>query len=89
MAVEALGAGGSSPTTAQRREGGTRSPSRASLGRGRQCGDRETTVKKWWWRHSLRAVLGLGEKRRRAGRGVVENGGSLPYIGAEGEDGSR
>jgi hypothetical protein len=26
----------------------------------------------------VRAVLGLGEKRRRAGRGAVENGGALP-----------
>jgi hypothetical protein len=31
-------------------------------------------VKKWWWRQSVHTVLGRGEKRRRTGRGAVENG---------------
>jgi hypothetical protein len=30
-------------------------------------------VKKWRWRHSVRATLGRGEKRRRMGRGAVED----------------
>jgi hypothetical protein len=41
-------------------------------------GARATTVKKWWRRRSVRAVLERGEKRRRVGRGAVENGGALP-----------
>jgi hypothetical protein len=32
-----------------------------------------TAVKKWWRRRSVRAALGHGEKRRRAGRGAVED----------------
>jgi hypothetical protein len=39
---------------------------------------RAMAVKKQWRRHSVRAALGRGEKRRRAGRGVMENGGALP-----------
>jgi hypothetical protein len=31
-------------------------------------------VKKWRWRHSMRATLGRGEKGRRMGRDVVEDG---------------
>jgi hypothetical protein len=31
-------------------------------------------VKKWQWRHSVRAMLGRGEKTRRMGRGAVEDG---------------
>jgi hypothetical protein len=73
--------------TAQWREGCTESPSRASPGRGWWCGDRATVVKRRRRWHSIRAVLEHGEKRRRAGRGEVEDGGSLPFIGAEGEGG--
>jgi hypothetical protein len=32
-----------------------------------------TAVKKWWRRRSVRAAHGHGEKRRRAGRGAVED----------------
>jgi hypothetical protein len=31
-------------------------------------------VKKWRWRRSVRAVLECGEKRKRMGRGAVEDG---------------
>jgi hypothetical protein len=41
-------------------------------------GARATAVKKWWRRRSVRVVLERGEKRRRVGRGAVENGGALP-----------
>jgi hypothetical protein len=54
------------------------SPSWASPGRGRQRGGRAMAVKKRWRRRSVQAALGREEKRRRAGRGAVENGGSLP-----------
>jgi hypothetical protein len=63
-----------SPTMAQRRERSTGSPSGASPGRGRWCGDPVMVVKKWQWRHSVRAMLGRGEKTRRMGRGAVEDG---------------
>jgi hypothetical protein len=68
-----LGHSGSS-AMAQRRERSTGSPSRASPGRGRRRGDQATVVKKWWWRRSMWATLGHGEKRRRTGRGAVEDG---------------
>jgi hypothetical protein len=58
----------------ERRERSTGSPSRASPGRGRWHGNQEMAVKKWWWRQSVHAVLGRGEKRRRTGRCAVENG---------------
>jgi hypothetical protein len=48
---------------AEQKEGCTRSPSRASPGRGRRRGDRATVVKKWWWRSSVWVVLGCREKR--------------------------
>jgi hypothetical protein len=60
---------GGSPEVAQRGEGCTGSPSRASPGRGRQCGGHATTVKKQRRRRSVRAALGSGERGRRAGRG--------------------
>jgi hypothetical protein len=72
----ALGHSGS-PEVAQRGEGCTGSPSRASSGRGRQCGGQVTAVKKRQRRCSVRAALGR-EERRRAGRGAVEDGGALP-----------
>jgi hypothetical protein len=65
---------GNSPAMVQRRERSTGSPSRASPGRGRRCGDWAMAVKKWRWRCSVRGVLGRGEKRRRMGIGVVEDG---------------
>jgi hypothetical protein len=40
---------------------------------------------KWQRRCSVQAALGCGEKRRRAGRGAVEDEGLCLYIGAEGE----
>jgi hypothetical protein len=76
---------GGSPTMAQQRERSTGSPSRASPGRGWQRGDRATAVKKWRWRRSVRAALGHGEKRTRAGRGAAKTGGTSPfYRGLEG-----
>jgi ribosomal protein L19E len=30
-------------------------------------------VKKWWWRRSMQATLGCGEKRRRMGTDAVED----------------
>jgi hypothetical protein len=69
----------------QRGEGYTASLSRASPGRGRWCGDRAMVVKKRWWWCSVQAVPGHGEKRRRVGRGAVEDGGALPiYTGRGG-----
>jgi hypothetical protein len=68
---------GGSLVVAQRGEGCTGSPSRASLGRGWQCGGQVMVVKKWWRRRSVRVVHGHAEKRKRAGRGAVENGGAL------------
>jgi hypothetical protein len=41
-------------------------------------------VKKRRWRRSVQAVLGRGEKRKRAGRGAVEDCGFSLYIGVEG-----
>jgi hypothetical protein len=64
--MAALGHGGSL-AMAQRRENSTGSPSRASLGRGRQCGDRATALKKWRWRCLVQEALGRGENRRGAG----------------------
>jgi hypothetical protein len=69
---------------AQRKEGCTGSPSRASLGHGWRCGDRATAVKKRQWRRSVRVALGCGENRRRAGRGTMENGGALPLYRGRG-----
>jgi hypothetical protein len=70
---------------AQRGEGCTGSSSRASPWRRRQCRSRATAVMKWQRRCSVQAALGCGEKRRRAGRGAVEDEGLCLYIGAEGE----
>jgi hypothetical protein len=47
--------------------------SRASQGRGRWRGARATTVKKRWRKFSVPVMLGRREKRRRMGRGVVED----------------
>jgi hypothetical protein len=81
--VYVLGHGGS-PAVAQWGEGCALSPSQASPGRGRWCGDRATVVKKRWWQYPVRAVLGHGEKRRRVGRGAVDDGRALPlYRGRE------
>jgi hypothetical protein len=49
------------------------SPSWASPGCRRWCGDRATAVKKRWRKFSVQAALGHSEKRRRMGRGVVED----------------
>jgi hypothetical protein len=58
----------------------TGSPSQASPGRGRQCGDRATAVKKRWRRRSVRAALGRGEKRRRVGRGATKTGQGIALL---------
>jgi hypothetical protein len=41
-------------------------------------------VKKWWRRRSVWAVIGCREKRRRVGRGAMENGRALPLYRARG-----
>jgi hypothetical protein len=64
---------GCSPVMAQRRERSTGSPSQDSPRRERWCGDRVTVVRKWWRKCSVRVALGRGEKRRRTGRGAVED----------------
>jgi hypothetical protein len=71
---------GGSPTMAQRRERSMGSLSQASLGHVRWHGDRATVVKKWRWRHSVRAALGHGEKRRRAGRGAAKTGWGIALL---------
>jgi hypothetical protein len=82
--VAAPGHGGP-PEVEQWGEGCTGSPSRASPVRRRQCGGRAMAVKKRQRRHLVWAALGCREKRRREGRGVVENGGALPlYRGRAG-----
>jgi hypothetical protein len=73
----ALGHGGS-PAAVQWGDRCMGSPYRASLGRGRRCGDRVTAMKKRRWWCSMWAVFWRGEKRRRARRGAVEDGGTLP-----------
>jgi hypothetical protein len=70
-------------------EGCTGSPSRASPGRRWWCGDRAMAVKEQQWWHLVRAVLERGEKRGRAGRGAVEDGGALPLYRRCGGGGSR
>jgi hypothetical protein len=71
--LAAPGHGGSS-VMVQWRERSTGSPSRASPGRRWWHGDRVTMVKKWRWRHLVQVALRCGEKRRRTGRGAVEDG---------------
>jgi hypothetical protein len=85
--VAASGHGGL-PEVAQRGEGCTGSPSRASPRRGRQCGGRAMVVKKRRRRRSVQAALGRRVKRRRAGRGAVEDNGALSlYRGRGGGSG--
>jgi hypothetical protein len=73
LGLTAASGHGDSPVMAQRRERSTGSPSWPSSGHGRWCGDWATVVKKWRWRGSVRVVVGRGEKRRRTGRGAVED----------------
>jgi hypothetical protein len=69
---------GGSPTMEQWRKERVGRPSRASPGRGRQCGDRTMSAKKWRWWRSVWSVLGREKKRKRAGGGAVEDDGALP-----------
>jgi hypothetical protein len=78
---------GDSPAMEQWREEHVGSPSQASPGQGRRCGDRAAAAKKWQWWCSMRAVLGRWKKRKRAGEGAVEDGGLSPFIGAGGANG--
>jgi hypothetical protein len=80
---------GSSSAGAQQREGDIGIPARASPGCWQQCGGWATAVRKWWRRHSVRAMLGLRKKRRRAGRGAVEGGGALPLYRGRGGGGGQ
>jgi hypothetical protein len=79
-ATELDGAGPSGRSGAQQPTGGgatgrgVHGESIFGLTRARaERGGRVMAVKKWWRRHLVRATLGRGEKRRRAGRGAVEN----------------
>jgi hypothetical protein len=72
---------------AQREEGCTGSPSQASPGRGRKGGGQAMVLKKRRRRRSVRAAPGRGEKRRRAGRGAVEDGEALPLYRGQGGGG--
>jgi hypothetical protein len=74
-----------SPAVAQRKEGCTGSPCRASPGHGRLRGDRAMMLNRWRWWCSVQAVFGREEKRRRMRRGAVEDGRVSLYMGAEGE----
>jgi hypothetical protein len=71
-------------TVAQRGDRCMLSPSQDSPGRGQWCGGRATAVKKRRWYYSVRVVLGHGEKRRRARRGVVEDDRALPLYRGRG-----
>jgi hypothetical protein len=74
LGLAAASGHGGSPAMAQRRERSTGSSFWASPGRGRWHGDWATAVKKWQRKLSVWAPLGRGEKRRRTGRGAVEDG---------------
>jgi hypothetical protein len=54
---------GGSPVMEQWRKEHMESLSRASLGRGRRCGDRAMAANKRRWWHSVRSMLGHGKKR--------------------------
>jgi hypothetical protein len=70
----------SSPVGAQQREEHTGGSTRASLGLGRRRGGRVTAVQnRRRWR-SVRGRLEHGEKRREAGRGVVNSGGGAHLL---------
>jgi hypothetical protein len=78
---------GGSPALEQWRKERVGSPSRASLGRGRWCGNWAIAAKKRWWWCSVRAVLGPRKKRKRAGQGAVEDDGALPFYRGRGGGG--
>jgi hypothetical protein len=75
---------GGLPVTAQQREGSTGSPSQASPLCGGWRGDRAAVVKKRWWWCSVGVVLESRERRRRAGRGAVEDGRALTFYRGRG-----
>jgi hypothetical protein len=50
--------------------------------------DRATVGKKQWRKHSVRAMLGLRKKRKRAGGGAVKDDGALPFYNVRGGGGS-
>jgi hypothetical protein len=61
----------STPARVQQREGSVGSPSRASPGLKRQCGDRVTAEKLWRRGNSMVAVLELGGRGKMRGGGVA------------------
>jgi hypothetical protein len=73
-----------SSAIAQHREGSMGSPSRASPGHGRLCGGRAMGVKRRQWWCSVGAVLERRERRRRVGRGAVEDGSGSPFYRGQG-----
>jgi hypothetical protein len=70
----------SSPAGAQQRERSTGSSARASPELRRRRGGRAMAVQNWRQRHSVRGRLERGEKRREAGRGVVNSGGGARLL---------
>jgi hypothetical protein len=80
---------GGSLVMEQWREERVGSPSRASPGHGRRCGNRAMAAKKWRWWRSVRMVLGHGKKRMTPGGFAVEDGGALPFYRGRGGLGQR
>jgi hypothetical protein len=78
---------GGSPVMEQWRKERVGSPSQASPGRGRWCGDWATATKKRWWWRLVRAVLGRRKKRKREGGSAVEDDGALPFYRGRGGGG--
>jgi hypothetical protein len=75
---------GGSPAMEQWRKERMGSPSQASPGRGRWCGNRAMAAKKRQWWCSVWAVLGCGKKRKREGGSAVEDDGALPFYRGRG-----
>jgi hypothetical protein len=73
-----------SPVMEQWRKERVGSPSQASPGLGRWCGDWATATKKRWSWRLVRAVLGRRKKRKRAGGSAVEDDGALPFYRGKG-----
>jgi hypothetical protein len=84
LSVTAALVHGGSPAMEQWRKERVGSPSRASPGRGRRCGDRATVAKKWGRWRSVWAVHRCGKTRKRAGGGAVEDDGALPFCRVQG-----
>jgi hypothetical protein len=76
---------GTSPRLMKKGEGTVVILTGCRRGRRRGGNDRASVGKKQWRRHSVRAVLGHGDKRTGEGRGAVEGGVGPPlYRSREG-----